>query len=159
MFASCYSQAVETESFTIEFQEHVPMHNREVWLNRLKNRGARIERQGDQIFRVHCATRKDVRRAGYFLLWPMGSICSVIETTGIAEARASAYQYHWETSAKRRTWGMKRILTRFGITSGLAVIHSEPYYVAFGLGGPGKQIWIWKNTSARCHLRCCWQRF
>lgn len=90
--AFCYSEAVEAGSFTIEFKEHVPLRNREVWLDRLKNRGARVERQGDHVVCVHCATRKEVRRAGFFLFWPMSNICSVVETTGIAESRASAYR-------------------------------------------------------------------
>lgn len=102
MLAFCYIEAVEAGSFTIEFQEHVPMGNREVWLDRLKNRGARIERQSDQVFCVHCATRKEVRRAGFFLLWPMSSICSVVGTTGIAESRASAYMMTGEHLRARR---------------------------------------------------------
>ncbi len=93
---------METGSFTIEFQEHVPLRNREVWLDRLKNRGARVERQSDHVFCVHCATRKEVRRAGFFLLWPMRSICNVVETTGIAEVRASAYRMTGEHLLGRR---------------------------------------------------------
>jgi hypothetical protein len=88
----CYSEAVEAGSFTIKFQEHVAMRDREVWLDRLKNRGARIELQGDHVFCVHCATRKEVRRAGFLLLWPMSRLCSVIGTAGSAEARAGAYR-------------------------------------------------------------------
>jgi hypothetical protein len=79
-------------SFTIEFQEHVPTRNREVWLDRLKNRGAQVERQSEHVFSVHCSTRREIRRAGFLLLWPMRDLCSVIGTTGGAEARASAYQ-------------------------------------------------------------------
>jgi hypothetical protein len=82
---------VETGSFTIEFLEHVPTDRRKFWLDLLKNKGARVEQLNDRVFHIHCSDRREIRRAGNLLLWPMRNVCSVIGTTGTAEARASSY--------------------------------------------------------------------
>lgn len=83
---------METGSFTIEFLEHFSASRYKVWLDLLKNKGARVEQQSERVFRIHCSNRAEIRKAGFLLLYPMRDDCNVIATTGSAEARASAYQ-------------------------------------------------------------------
>jgi hypothetical protein len=84
---------MELGSFTVEFFEHVPARARESTLVTLFSiRGASIERHTDRVFRVVCNEPKQLSFVGQRLFSPaLSRICQVTSTSGIAEARASAY--------------------------------------------------------------------
>jgi hypothetical protein len=83
---------MEIASFTIEFFEHVPLGNLKSSLELCSNRGASIERHTDRIFRVVCTEPKQLSFVGRLLFSPaLSRICRVTSTSGVGEARASAY--------------------------------------------------------------------
>src|SRR5258705_13813979 len=84
---------MELGSFTVEFFEHVPPPARESTITFSASEGrASIERQTDRVFRVGCTEPKQLSFVGQRLFSPAFSrICQVTSTSGIAEARASAY--------------------------------------------------------------------
>src|SRR5258708_35947492 len=83
---------MELGSFTVEFFEHVPPPERESTITFFSIRGASIERQTDRVFRVGCTEPKQLSFVAQRLFSPAFSrICHVTSTSGIAEARASAY--------------------------------------------------------------------
>ena len=83
---------MELGSFTVEFFEHVPPPARESTLTLFSLRGALIERHTDHVFRVVCSEPRQLFFVGQRLFSPAFSrICQVTSTSGIAEARASAY--------------------------------------------------------------------
>src|ERR1700752_3633114 len=83
---------MELGSFTVEFFEHVPSRAWESTLTLFSSRGASIERHADRVFRVVCTEPKQLSFVGGRLFSPAFSrFCQVTSTSGIAEARASAY--------------------------------------------------------------------
>ena len=83
---------MEIASFTIEFFEHVPLGNLKSTLDLCSNRGASIERHTDRVFRVAFTEPKQLSFVGRLLFSPaLSRICRVTSTSGMAEARASAY--------------------------------------------------------------------
>jgi len=74
------------------FPEHLPHEKRRYCLDQLADAGASIEQDGERVFRVTCSKPTQLRRVGWALFHThFVNICRVIETSGVAEARASAY--------------------------------------------------------------------
>lgn len=79
-------------SFTIEFPEHLPSEKRQYVIGHLSDTGATIEPVSDGVFRVICLKNKELEHVGWALFHTHFShCCRVIETSGKAENKASAY--------------------------------------------------------------------
>jgi hypothetical protein len=92
MISTVIIAVVELSSFTIEFPEHVPHEKRQYCLDRLSDCGAAIEQVTERAFRVLCSKPNQLTHVGWALFHThFADFCSVISTSGSAEARASAY--------------------------------------------------------------------
>ena len=84
--------SMELGSFIVEFFEHVPPSSLESWVAFFNSRGASVERHSDRVIRVGCTERKQLAFVGARLYSPAFSrFCQVTSTSGLAEARATAY--------------------------------------------------------------------
>ena len=83
---------IAESSFAIRFPEHLAREKKEYCLGHLCNAGARIERENDLVFRVVCSKPAELTKVGWTLFHThLANICEIIDTSGLAEARASAY--------------------------------------------------------------------
>ena len=79
-------------SFTIEFSEHLPSEKRQYVIGRLHDAGASIEPVSDRVFRVICLKNKELEHVGWALFHThFSDCCRIIDTSGKAENKASAY--------------------------------------------------------------------
>ena len=84
---------MEEASFTIEFPEHLPREKWEYCLSQLAETGATLEPVNDRVFRVVCSKPKQLNHVGWSLFHThFARLCKVVNATGGAEARASAYE-------------------------------------------------------------------
>ena len=79
-------------SFTIQFPEHLAVDKRQYGLDRLSESGASAQPQSESVFEVVCRTPNELAKVGWTLFHTQfAKICSVIGTSGSAEAKSSAY--------------------------------------------------------------------
>lgn len=83
---------MQTSSFTIQFSEHLPREKRRYCLDQLADSGGSAENIEPHVFRIHCLKPGDTAKVGWALFHThLANICTVLETSGDAENRASAY--------------------------------------------------------------------
>jgi hypothetical protein len=83
---------VQASSFTIRFPEHLPREKWEYCLDQLADSGGSAENIEPHVFRIHCLKPGDTAKVGWALFHThFANVCTVLETSGDAENRASAY--------------------------------------------------------------------
>jgi len=81
-----------TSSFTIEFDEHVAEEKKKYCLDRLADTAAEVRELGERRFEIVCARPRQLAMVGWSLFQThFVQLCRVIDTSGSAENRASAY--------------------------------------------------------------------
>jgi hypothetical protein len=79
-------------SFTIEFHQHVPLERRKYCLTRLGETGAIVELHSEQSASILCLKPNQLAHVGWLLFHShFNRLCSIVATSGEAQAKASAY--------------------------------------------------------------------
>jgi len=83
---------MEPSSFTIAIPRHVDAKDRNYWLEWLREKGADVEPLNENNYRISCSRARQLEYVGWALYHTaLSRISNVLEVSGAAEARASAY--------------------------------------------------------------------
>ncbi len=83
---------MEPSSFTITIPRHVDAKQRNYWLEWLREKGAEVESVNEDTYRVSCYRTRQLEYVGWALYHTaLAKLSVVLEVSGAAEARASAY--------------------------------------------------------------------